>query len=185
MAIDWKRFARRETLLALLVLVGAAALVYLYQERGDVSEELRELEGKLPGTRQAIVSMGEERDGLTERIAALTAEVGQLESEPETRTLPTQTEALGLSIALTDYVTEENLDLTGFTSEQVSVPTGAETQTAIGYTLALRGEPESLVGVLDLVQDTPSTMVQSLGLARDAAAERLWVLNLSVAALYE
>lgn len=164
--------------LGLLVVVGVAVLIYLSLESGKVDTERADLENQIVQTQEAQPGRLDERDSVAEQLAQVTAEVQALETtvqEPEAD-LNTRRDALAVIGELTDYITDREMTVASFNSEEVSI--GEATGTAIRYSMKVSGSAPELTDLLLLSEETPNAVVRELSFERADDLDPLWEITL-------
>jgi hypothetical protein len=186
--LDFKALAkRRELLVGVAVVVLAAAVVYFYLGVGKAKDELADLRSQAQRSQESIPQLTQERDALSEKEASLIVQVTPATETPQeiVTKLPTRADAIRAGTELTEYITERQIAVNLFNSEQAAETVAGQEHPAVGYSIALRGEASDLLGALDLVEQTPSSVIKGLSLTRDQAAAKLWVMGLSFTIPYE
>ena len=82
------------------------------------------------------------------------------------------------------YVDERRLSLNAFGQQESTTPAGDEQIPTLRYSFTVQGDEESLIGVLRLLQEYPTTTVQALQFARLAGDLENWEMSLDLAVFY-
>ena len=117
--------------------------------------------------------------------AGVKNELEELESSQELRAFPSRADALEFRKALTTYIAEQDLTVTALNTAQTTTTLDDVEYKAVNYTLAPLSNANALIGLLYLVDDVPSGVVQTLVLSRDPDSSSQWMMDLGVAVLYE
>lgn len=178
---------QREVLVGAVAVILAAAVVYLYLGAGSTKDELTDIRAQAQRSQESIPQLTQERDALLEKEASLSAQITPVTETPKevVTNLPTRTDAIRAGTELTEYITQRQIAVNLFNSEQATETVDGQERSAVGYSIALRGDAPDLLGALDLVEQTPSSIVKGLNFARDQAAAKLWVMGLSFAIPYQ
>ena len=154
-AARYKQYLRMETALLGIVLVAAAGLVYLSQRVSEAEDEEANSADRLTKTEAALVQLTQQGDELESAVA-------QLKALPGLQSFPSRTEALALTTLVANYVAGRDIVVTAFDSERSSKSLGGADYPAIEYTLLAHGLVGPLIGLLDLIRDVPTEIVQTL-----------------------
>lgn len=178
---------RREVLVGVVAVILAAAVVYLYLGAGSTKDELTDIQAQAQRSQESIPQLTQERDGLLEKEAALSVQITPVTESPEevVTKLPTRADAIRAGTELTEYITQRQVAVSLFNSEQAAETVDGQERSAVVYSVALRGEASDLLGALDVVEQTPSSIVKGLNFTRDQAAAKLWVMGLSFTIPYQ
>jgi hypothetical protein len=178
---------RREALIGAAVVILAALAVYLYLGAGSAKGELEDIQAQAQRSQESIPQLTQERDTLLEKEAALSVQVTPVAEAPVEviEKLPIRADAIRAGTELTEYITQRQIAVNLFNSEQAARTVDGQERSAVVYSVALRGEVSDLLGALDLVEQTPSSIIEGLSLTRDQAAAKLWVMGLSFTIPYQ
>ena len=179
---DIRKYLKLEYGLGLFCVIGIVALVLLAMEQGSVADERAELESKIVETQGAQPARLDERNSVAEQLSQLNAEVQVLkvtvlETESE---IGTRRDALAVIGDITDYITDREMDVSSFNSEEVAVPAPAEgdASRAIRYSVTVHGTASELTGLVSLSEQTPNAVVKELAFNRLEDSEAVWEIVL-------
>ena len=182
MNIDLKTLPFFETVAVLLIIILAVGGVYLLQQKGDEEDRLVDVEARLV---RAEANLAKLRDPNNNRgVDALTEELEQLQSDPGPQLFPSREEASNLFPSIANRVQELAVDLIGFNSTEKTLHIeGLEgsDRPLISYAFTALGEPEDLLGVLSLINDYPTAIVQALKMD---SSEGQWAITADLALFY-
>ena len=178
----FKNVPRGQVLLVVLVIVAVVAFFYLTQQRGSAQEEVDAASLTIRKTKAAITRLEGERVDLEAQVAG---EQGEVESGLEPLVLATIGEALGLGPTLATYAGQTGVAVKTFDSELTSSLVGEDEFQTIVYTLAAQGSPQALIGILSLVDEVPSAVVQTLRYTSDEQSQGQWTMDLGLLVIYE
>lgn len=168
--------------MAAAALIAALIGLFLFVQRVSAREDERDLNTQLSSVTRALQGRQQERAVLEETLGTLKAPV------PATQgSLPSRFDAQGLGIRFTEYVTEPGRDVRigSFDSVESSFNAGAQVYPVLSYTIEAKGPKNSLIGLLGLLKEYPSALVQALTFSRDAVDETQWVMKLGLVLFYE
>ena len=155
----YREYLRWETAQVALVLLAAVGVFALSRQKSGAADEDLELAKRLIKTEAA---MGR----LAEQSAQLRSDITALQSVPAQASLPSRVEALGLSGVIATYVGERDILVSSFDSAQTFAQLGESEYPAINYSLVAKGKPGELIGLLDLIDNIPTGLVQDLRFER-------------------
>ncbi|MCH8089432.1 MAG: hypothetical protein IH955_05415 [Chloroflexi bacterium] len=179
MNIDLKTLPFFETVAVLLIIILAVGGVYLLQQKGDGEDRLVDVEARL-GRAQSTLRGLNNNGG----VDALTEELEDLQSDPGPQLFPSREEASNLFPSIANRVQELAVDLIGFNSTEKTLHIeGLEgsDRPLISYAFTALGEPEDLLGVLSLINDYPTVIVQALKMD---SSEGQWAITADLALFY-
>ena len=179
---SWRDVPRLEAALLFAVLIAAVGGWFLFQERDSAQQEVVDAKDRAIKTGQAVESLTEEEVSLRAEVEGLEQVAG---GAIAASTFPSRGDALQLSAQVAGYVAEQGVRVTAFDSGQTSVPLGEVEYPAIAYSLSASGSAGSLIGLLTLIDDVPTGVVQTLDVSRDPDASQQWLLNLILVIIYE
>lgn len=187
-SLDFKSLLkRREVLVGAVGVILAAAVVYLYLGAGSAKDELTDIQAQAQRSQESIPQLTQEHDALQEKQASLSVQITPVtETAKEVaKKLPTRADAIRAGTELTEYITQRQVAVNLFNSGQAAETVDGQERSAVAYEVSLRGEASDLLGALDLVEQTPSSIVKGLSFTRDPAAAKLWVMGLSFTIPYQ
>ncbi|MCH9035999.1 MAG: hypothetical protein IH860_01590 [Chloroflexi bacterium] len=179
MNIDLKTLPFFETVAVLLVIILAVGGVYLLQQKGDAEDQLVDVEARLARAQSTLRGLNNNGG-----VDALTEELEELQSDPGPQLFPSREEASNLFPSIASRVQELAVDLIGFNSTEKTLRVeGLEgkDRPLISYVFTALGEPEDLLGVLSLINDHPTAIVQSLEMD---SSEGQWAITADLALFY-
>ena len=184
-------FVRIETALAAIIVIAAAAGVYLSLERADAREELPGLEKRYALAEDDLVALQQETALRTETVTRKTEELALRQEESKARetsmalhTLTPRSDALGLSARLIAFAAERDLALAPYEWSEGPVPVGQIEFPAISYSMVAKGTPGPLVGIVDIVGGVIAANIETLEIERDPDDTDLWIMKLDLVAPY-
>ena len=80
---------------------------------------------------------------------------------------------------------EQDIRPTSFDSDQTAIEIAAEQYPAISIALIADGSADSLIGMMQLVDNVPTGLVQNLEFNRDQVREDRWIMILGLLVIYE
>ena len=108
-------------------------------------------------------------------------QVADLEAQPIVQPYLSREEARNLGPALSAYVSDNELKLLNFNTSSKLVSISEEEQRpVISYLVVIQGDALALVGLLKLVDDVDTAVVQTLEFSREPELQIDWILNLSI-----
>ncbi len=117
--------------------------------------------------------------------ATLTERAAELPSSALAPRLPSRAEAFGLGETFTAYVAERHLTLSAFASARTGSTLGGKEAPAVSHTLEVGGPAATLIQMLDLARDVPSSVVRSLEFQRAGGSHDQWVMSMTVIVFYD
>ncbi|MCH8086294.1 MAG: hypothetical protein IIC81_00425 [Chloroflexi bacterium] len=153
--------------------------MYLLQQKGDAEDQLVDVEARLARAQSTLSGLNNNGG-----VDALTEDLEELQSDPGPQLFPSREEASNLFPSIASRVQELAVDLIGFNSTEKTLRVeGLEgkDRPLISYAFTALGEPEDLLGVLSLVNDHPTAIVQSLKMD---SSEGRWTITADLALFY-
>ena len=178
---DWRNVSRLEAALLIVVMVAAIGAWFLFQERSSARQDVEDAQDRVARTRKAIES-------LTEEEVSLRADVEGLEPIApaiEVPAFPSRSDALQLSARVAGYVAERGMRVSSFDSGQTAVPVSELQFPAIGYSISAKGSADSLIGLLVLIDEVRTGVIQTLEVSRDPDTLQQWFLSLNLVVVYD
>ena len=170
---------RIEVAIAVVILVVAAIWYNQSQDVSDAQDRESSLDAKLRAAR-ADLRIQNSNDDANE----LRDEIARLESEQRPLSLPSRDEAMRLGQEILFYADAQQLNLPVFGREESVATLGDQDYTSIRYSLAAQGSTESLAGVLQLLRDFPTAIVQTLNFIRPPEGLNSWEMTLELDVFY-
>ena len=175
---------RLETALAALLLV----LVYygydLYQKAGEAVENQATQDRRLSALRADLVVFETDNDK-----AKLQEELRALRAVEAPQALPSARVAAALGDTITEYAQSERLPLPGFEQVDIVSMIGEVEYPAVKFSITALGNEERLTGMLELLAEYPTAMVETLEFIRPLDEEGssrpgAWEMNLVVNVIF-
>ena len=174
MAERFKRYLRPDIILVLMVLAAGFGIYFLGQQIGGTPEKEKDLERQLQRRDLNL-------EDLAQEVAELETQVADLEAQPIVQPYLSREEARNLGPALSAYVSDNELKLLNFNTSSKLVSISEEEQRpVISYLVVIQGDALALVGLLKLVDDVDTAVVQTLDFSREPELQIDWILNLSI-----
>lgn len=182
MNIDLKKLPFFETVSVLLVIILGIVGVYLIQQKGDEEDRLVDVETRLVTAETNLAKLSDPNNN--EGVDALTKDLEELQSSPGPQLFPSREEASDLFPLIDGRFQElaiELIDLTSTPKTLLVEGLEGKDRPLISYAFTALGEPEDLLGVLSLVNDHPTAIVQSLKMD---SSEGRWTITADLALFY-
>ena len=177
MISDLRRYLRPEPVLLLLVVLCAAGMFYLTRESNSVEEEQKQTNTQKLQTETGMIRLEDDK-------FLLETKLGTMESEISPLIFPSRDVALELSGKLARYLDDNNLQVSAFDSNQTVELLNNASFEAVNFSLIAQGPPESLIGILAIIDDTPTGIVRTLDLTRTSDVLDTWTLSLGLVVVY-
>ena len=162
--------------MALVVVLALFALVSIFRNAA-VSSEAQSLEERVSRAISAFRTIQDESD-----FDALQARLETLQSEPLPDTFPSRTEALALDAAFFAVAGDLGVEIASFDTIDGSFPVGDTQFLAVNYSMEAAGTQAAVAGLLQLLEDFPTALIDELSLTRNGD---VWSLVLALAVVYE
>ena len=172
-----RRYLRPEPILLLLVVLVAVGMFYLTRESNSVEDERIKMNTQMLETEAGMIRLEDDK-------LVLESELGTIESEISPLMFPSRDVALELSGKLARYIDDNNLQVSAFDSNQTVASLNNASFEAVNFSLIAQGPPESLIGILALIDDTPTGIVRKLDLTRTSDVLNTWTLSLGLVVIY-
>ncbi len=179
-----KSLARLEVALTVLVLALATFAYHLYQQAQNAEDSRAAQDRKISTLKDDLIFF--QSDNNKEKLRE---ELRELRSTPAPPSLPSEQVALSLGSTITEYAQNQKLPLTGY-DRMVFVTTLGEAEfSAVKFTVTAVGNEERLTGMLQLLSDHPTALVQTLEFIRplvegEEARDGDWRMKLDVDVIY-
>ncbi|MDP6722335.1 MAG: hypothetical protein QGF59_26960 [Pirellulaceae bacterium] len=185
-------YLKLEIALAALVLIATAASAYFFQERNSKQDETEDLQRRIILAEDDLSATQFDRSEVASTLEVKRQELdGQrqalevlLTSTTSSVSFATRQQALDLSGQLVDYAASRNLDLGNFETTQATTTVGTFAFPSITYQLVVIGRPSFLIGMLSIINDVPTTEIDTLQLVNNANVPGQWVMTVDVSVLY-
>lgn len=179
-----KSLARLEVVLAVLVLAVAVFAYNLYQQAEEAKENQATQDRRLAALRDDLIFFDRNNNQDT-----LQEELQQLRSTPAPSSLPPYRVALSLGTMITKYAQSQELPLTGFDRVDFVTTLEEKEYSVVKFTVSAVGDEQQLTGMLELLTEFPTAMVQSLEFIRPLASganarSGSWQMTLNVDVIY-
>lgn len=176
---QWRILLTVETVLLLLVLLMAGAVLYQVKQTAGLRTERTAVEEKLAGVQRTLDTLMAGQDP-----AVLRQQIQELQASLSGQTLPTRRNALELSTALTDYAAQSGLQIVAMSTAEGTIPGASEGEEVpvVKVSLEVEGPLAKLIGTFGAVGGFPTATVQSLGIS--AGDDGVWHAKLELAVAY-
>ena len=173
-----RRFVNPLTVLWLFVLGTTLSAGFFFAKLGDERDARLRIDATLVQARAALQSLRFEEATLTERAV-------ELPSPALAPRLPSRAEAFRLGETFTAYIAEQRLALSAFATAHTGSTLGGKDAPAVSHTLEVGGSAATLIQMLDLARDVPSSIVRDLEFQREGGSHDQWVMSITVVVFYD
>lgn len=175
---DLRRLVNVHTLMLFLILGAALPAGFFLLRLDDERNARLQIDSSVAQARVTLDSLRLEEATLTQRAA-------ELPSSAAAAGLPSREEAFRLGETFTTYVAEQRLALSAFASVRMGSTLGGKDASAVSHTLEIGGPAGTLIRMLDLAREIPSSIVRSLEFQRDGGSHDQWVMSMTVIVFYD
>ena len=173
-----RRLVNTQTLLLFLILGATLAAGLILLRLDDERNARLQIDSTVVQALATLESLRLEEATLTERAT-------ELPSSALAPRLPSRAEAFGLGETFTAYVAERHLALSAFASARTGSTLGGKDAPAVSHTLEVGGPAGTLIQMLDLARNVPSSVVRSLEFQRAGGSHDQWVMSMTVIVFYD
>ena len=186
-----KFLLRVELVLLAATLVGAAVGVYIFVDRTNTEHKVSELRRQHEVAQADLEALRQENSARSETLERKRQELDQRQEETEQHTegslretLPSRDQVLDLSEEVIAFATEHELAISEFKTDLKPASIASVEFPTVSYSIVANGDPNSLVGALDITRGVQTKKVEKLEFDRDQDDINFWTMRLDVLVPY-